>query len=137
VFAVPGHPLDPRAEGTNLLLKTGATLVTETRDILETLEPMAGLNAQAFREIQHPSHVQHAFDPVQSSTGPPAVSDRDRSSVTSALGPHPIDLDEVARATSLSARDVRAIVMELDLAGRIERHGAQLISLRPAAAVTD
>ncbi|MEQ1578869.1 MAG: DNA-processing protein DprA [Hyphomicrobium sp.] len=130
VFAVPGHPLDPRAEGTNQLLKTGAVLATEARDILETLEPMAGLNKQSFREI-----VSHP--PLQLSTvviGPPAVSDRDRAAVVQALGPHPIDLDEIGRSIGLNARDVRAIVMELDLAGRIERHGAQLISLKPADA---
>jgi DNA processing protein len=126
VFAVPGHPLDPRAEGTNLLLKTGATLVTESRDVLETLEPMAGLTAQAFREIPQAAPIAPVF-----AAGAPSVSDRDRSAVVSALGPHPIDLDEVARATSLSAREVRSIVMELDLAGRIERHGAQLVSLLP------
>jgi DNA processing protein len=130
VFAVPGHPLDPRAEGTNLLLKTGATLVTEARDVLETLEPMAGLNKQAFREILLPSHAASEFEGRQLASGPPTVSDQERTAVVAALGPHPIDMDEVARATTLSAREVRAIVMELDLAGRIERHGAQLVSLR-------
>ncbi len=128
VFAVPGHPLDPRAEGTNQLLKTGATLVTEARDIVETLEPMAGLNKLAFREILAPP----AWQPSPFATSPPSVSDADRQSVVQALGPHPIDLDEVGRATTLSVRDVRSIVMELDLAGRIERHGAQLVSLRPS-----
>ncbi len=43
VFAVPGHPLDPRAAGTNQLLKDGATLVTAAADIIETLRPMLGL----------------------------------------------------------------------------------------------
>jgi DNA processing protein len=33
VFAVPGSPLDPRAEGTNSLIKQGATPVTEAADI--------------------------------------------------------------------------------------------------------
>lgn len=127
VFAVPGHPLDPRAEGTNQLLKTGATLVTEARDVLETLEPMAGLNKQAFREIISPL----SMTPVAVAAGPPTVSDQDRQAVVQALGPHPIDLDEIGRATALSVRDVRAIIMELDLAGRIERHGAQLVSLLP------
>lgn len=127
VFAVPGHPLDPRAEGTNQLLKTGATLVTEARDILETLEPMAGLNRQAFREIMAPALLQ----PAPLATGPPSVSDNDRQAVVQALGPHPIDIDEIGRATSMSVRDVRSIIMELDLAGRIERHGAQLVSMRP------
>ena len=127
VFAVPGHPLDPRAEGTNQLLKTGATLVTEAKDILETLEPMAGLNRQAFREII----VQSPMLPAPLATGPPSVSDNDRQAVIQALGPHPIDIDEIGRATSMSVRDVRSIIMELDLAGRIERHGAQLVSMRP------
>lgn len=130
VFAVPGHPLDPRAEGTNLLLKTGAILVTEAKDILETLEPMAGLNKQAFREILQPAQSRSAYEHSVGASGPPSVSDQERSAVFAALGPHPIDMDEVARATALSAREVRAIIMELDLAGRIERHGAQLVSLR-------
>ena len=109
------------------MLKTGATLVTEARDILETLEPMAGLNARAFREII----VQSPMLPAPLATGPPSVSDNDRQAVVQALGPHPIDIDEIGRATSMSVRDVRSIIMELDLAGRIERHGAQLVSMRP------
>jgi DNA processing protein len=44
VFAIPGHPLDPRAEGTNRLIKNGATLVTEPHDVLEQLRPMSGLS---------------------------------------------------------------------------------------------
>lgn len=129
VFAVPGHPLDPRAEGTNQLLKTGATLVTEPKDVLETLEPMAGLSHQAFREII----PQPTLAPLEIASGPSDISEQERKSVVQALGPHPIDIDEVGRATSLSARDVRSIIMELDLAGRVERHGAQLVSLRAPA----
>jgi DNA processing protein len=40
VFAIPGHPLDPRAEGTNALIKSGATMVTEPEDVLSALAPM-------------------------------------------------------------------------------------------------
>ena len=40
VFAVPGSPLDPRAEGTNGLIKQGATPVTETGDIVSVLRPI-------------------------------------------------------------------------------------------------
>ena len=43
VFALPGHPLDPRAEGTNRLIKQGATLVTEPSEVVEVLRPMIGL----------------------------------------------------------------------------------------------
>jgi DNA processing protein len=53
--------------------------------------------------------------------------------VLSALGPHPIDIDELTRATGLTSRIVQMALMELDLAGRIERHGSQLVSLRAAA----
>ena len=131
VFAVPGHPLDPRAEGTNQLLKTGATLVTEPRDVLETLEPMAGLNAQAFREII-PAAPFKDHDNNSSMPGLADVSDHDRHAILQALGPHPTDLDEIVRATGIGARTVRTIIMELDLGGRIERHGAHLVSLHPA-----
>ncbi len=47
VFAVPGHPLDPRAEGTNRLLKNGATMATEPEDVIEVLRTDA---ARADRE---------------------------------------------------------------------------------------
>lgn len=126
VFAIPGHPLDPRAEGTNQLLKTGATLVTEANDILEALEPMTGLGSRAFRELPEPPPL--APPPPD---GPPEVSDKDRSLVLSALGPHPVDMDEIGRSTGLGVREVRILLMELDLAGKIVRHGQQMVSLAP------
>lgn len=127
VFAVPGHPLDPRAEGTNRLLKTGATLVTEPSDIIEALEPIAGMQARAFREIA----PEPMTPPAPRPHPPPLLSDSQRGAVLGALGPHPIDIDELARSTGLDVREVRIVVMELDLAGRIERHGGQLVSLLP------
>ena len=128
VFAVPGHPLDPRAEGTNQLLKTGATLVTEPADVLEALEPISGLGTRAFRE---PAAAVHAPRPIESEAASPvAFGDGDRARVLAALGPHPVDADEVGRAAGLEARQLRIILMELDLAGRIERHGAHMVSLR-------
>src|SRR5262249_44343570 len=42
VFAVPGSPLDPRAEGTNELIKQGATLVTDAADVSAVLRPILG-----------------------------------------------------------------------------------------------
>src|SRR5690606_26130373 len=55
VFAVPGSPLDPRAAGANGLLKDGATLVTETRDVLETLAPLAGPLLPRTLPLEEPS----------------------------------------------------------------------------------
>ena len=85
VFAVPGHPLDPRAEGTNKLLKTGATLVTEPGDILEALEPIAGVKSRAFREIA----PEPPPDPPPRLGPPPSLSDGERNRVLAALGPQP------------------------------------------------
>ena len=124
VFAIPGHPLDPRAEGTNQLLKTGATLVTEANDVFEALEPIAKLGTRSFREFAPPAAALSA--PPEAIPDP---SQHDREAVLSALGPHPIDIDEIGRATGLGIRAVRVVLMELDLSGRIERHGVQLVSL--------
>ena len=123
VFAVPGHPLDPRAEGTNQLLKNGATLATEPADILSALEPLARERPRGLTE------ESAAPTPRPLSGTPPApITSKARDLVLAALGPQPIDVDEVVRCTGLGAREVRIVLMELDLAGRVERHGAQLVS---------
>jgi DNA processing protein len=123
VFAVPGHPLDPRAEGTNQLLKNGATIATEPQDIISQLMPMiTPPRPRGFRDI---------LDEAEVAPIPPAsfdVDESDRGRVLNLLGPHPVDIDEVVRATGLGVREVRVILMELDLAGEIERHGQQLVS---------
>jgi DNA processing protein len=118
VFAVPGHPLDPRAAGTNHLLKQGATLVTEAADIVAVIEPMlAG-------PIELPRQIAPANAP-----GLTEVAGNDRARVLEALGPAPIGVDDVVRTTGLDARAVRVVLIELDLAGRLERHGGQRVSL--------
>lgn len=121
VFAIPGHPLDPRAEGTNQLLKQGATFVTDPGDILSGLQPMLTLPG-----------VQDAVPEVGETRGwteMPDPSSGDRARVLSALGPQPCDIDEIGRVCGLSARAVRLVLVELDLAGHIERHGQHLVSL--------
>ena len=61
------------------------------------------------------------------------VVDADRDRIAAALGPHPVDIDALVRATGLPIRAVQIALMELDLSGRIERHGAQLVSLKSAS----
>jgi len=129
VFAVPGHPLDPRAEGTNQLLKSGATIATGPEDVIEVLEPLAGLRRTSFRE---PSTI--APTPPAAPEPPPSPGDDDRRQILSVLGPAPIDIDELVRVTRLPIRAVHVLLMELDLAGRIVRHGGQLVSLAPGDA---
>jgi DNA processing protein len=60
---------------------------------------------------------------------PPEIAASDRQRVLAALSPSPVDIDELIRATDLSARKVQIVLLELDLAGRLQRHGRQLVSL--------
>jgi DNA processing protein len=124
VFAVPGHPLDPRAEGTNKLLKSGATLVTEPDDLLSALAPLTRPPNYHLRD-----EAEADFAPGIVTEPPPPLSDHDRDRVVAALGPAPIDVDSLVRGTGLSIRAVQAALIELALAGRIERHGNGLLSL--------
>ncbi len=124
VFAVPGSPLDPRAAGTNGLLKDGAVMVTEAADVASELAPLTG------REIPEPDHFSEP--PVFSATPPPADEDRDR--VVDALGPVPTTTDEIIRHTGLHPVQVFMVLLELDLAGRLERHSGGAVSLLPGDA---
>lgn len=128
VFAVPGHPLDPRAEGTLKLLQDGATLATSARDIIETLGPIGATSQSGLEDATEPSVFQVQTRSHLEPAAPPEEADTEK--VLSALGPSPIDMDEIARATGLTIRSVRSIIFELDLSGRIEHHGQQLIALK-------
>ena len=119
VFAVPGSPLDPRAAGTNGLLKDGATLVTEARDVIDAISPQIGRPAGETDTFKEP--------PDFSATPPPGDSDRER--VVEALGPVPTGVDEIIRHTGLHPAQVFMILLELDLAGRLERHAGGQVSL--------
>lgn len=129
VFAVPGHPLDPRAEGTNNLLKSGATLVTTPDDVLEMLKPIAGGGPQS----RWPS-LSEARAPAPSPrlSEPPPIGPNERDAVLAALSAAPADLDAIAQATQLPIRYVQIALLELELAGRIVRPGPGLVALRSA-----
>ncbi|MER9253625.1 DNA-processing protein DprA [Mesorhizobium sp. M0184] len=119
VFAVPGSPLDPRAAGANGLLKDGATLVTEAADITSAIAPLVGAWAPRTSPLEEP--------PDFSATPPPREDDRDR--VVEALGPTPVAVDEIIRHTGLHPAQVFMVLLELDLAGRLERHAGGNVSL--------
>ena len=124
VFAVPGSPLDPRAEGTNGLLKQGATLVTEAADVIAVLEPILGrgLDLPAQKLEQAPAHEQPG--PLDSE---PAEDERTR--IVALLGPTPTAIDDLVRMSHASPAIVRTVLLELEIAGRLERHGGALVSL--------
>src|SRR5438445_1664152 len=117
VFAVPGSPLDPRAAGTNDLIKQGATLTTEASDVINAVAPI----------MERPV----AFA-AREGDGEPLDFDADaseRKRIIDLLGPSPISLDDLIRMSDASAAVVRSVLLELELAGRLERHGGGLVSL--------
>ncbi|GAC1620233.1 MAG: DNA-processing protein DprA [Bradyrhizobium sp.] len=115
VFAVPGSPLGPRAAGTNDLIKQGATLNTEASDVINAIEPILG-RPVALRE---PDDEPLASEPDAG----------DRARIVDLLGPTPILLDDLIRMAGTSPAIVRTVLLELELAGRLERHGGGLVSL--------
>ncbi|TAL79213.1 MAG: DNA-protecting protein DprA [Beijerinckiaceae bacterium] len=166
VLAVPGSPLDPRAEGTNDLLRDGATICTSAQDVIDALaaqierpEPERDLFAESWPdepdetlwdelelpEIDAPPRAAartkdksfagdssrigaapyDATPGALSLSGDPATM---RSRIVALLGPTPISIDELARATAAPAGDVRAILLELELAGQLERQPGDLVS---------
>ena len=122
VFAVPGSPLDPRAEGTNGLIKQGATPVTETADIISVLRPIVEQKEMPAREPQSTSTEGAAPETVE-----PAADERGR--IVGLLGPAPVQIDDLIRLSKSSPAVVRMVLLELDIAGRLERHGGGLVSL--------
>lgn len=170
VFAVPGSPLDPRAEGANDLLRNGATLCTQSSDVCEALRPILrdGLPepGSLFEDRGHrpaveplwdeldlfeeaapttmPDHEMDEEDAPAFVPGPPASpasaaalrGEPARQRVLELLGPTPVRLDDLARLSGAAVADVRMVLLDLELEGRVERHGANLVSLTGAAAQT-
>ena len=117
VMAVPGSPLDPRAQGCNLLIREGATLIQTVDDVIEAVGP---IDARMVRE------------PVQRFTAAAAPLDAgegERRSLIDLLGPTPVAVDELVRQSGQDASTVQLVLLELELAGRVERHAGAKISL--------
>ncbi|MEY9781630.1 DNA-processing protein DprA [Sinorhizobium fredii] len=128
VFAVPGSPLDPRCHGTNDLLKQGAIVTTSTADVIEGLAPLSRDDLFSRLTAREP-----AVEPAPSV--PPAAAtlgEGGRALVVEALGPTPVEIDDIIRHTGLAASEVHLVLLELDLAGQLCRHGANLVSLAPS-----
>jgi DNA processing protein len=124
VFAVPGSPLDPRAEGCNSLLKQGATLVTEVEDVLAVLRPILGQPLD--RSMPEPEPI--APSPTAAEPGDEPAADA-RNRIVELLGPTPVSIDELIRLAGRSPAVVRIVLLELEVAGRLQRHGGGLVSL--------
>ena len=118
IFAVPGSPLDPRAKGANRLIKEGATLTECADDILSVLSPMLG---GAFREPE-------GLSPTPPAEAPEAEADRIRDRIEEALGPSPVEIDELIRQLGAPVAAVLTVILELELAGRCQRHPGNRVS---------
>ena len=163
VFAVPGSPLDPRAEGSNDLLRQGATLCTQSSDVIEALAPIlrnglpepgslfeAGTvdpveplwdEMDLFAEPAPTTLAGHEMDEeAPPPLFPEMASAKEQRAlaetpeelalrVTALLGPSPVNMDDLARLSGASVADVRMVLLDLELDGRIERHGGNLVSL--------
>ena len=122
VFAVPGSPLDPRCKGTNDLIRRGATLTEGAQDVIEGLSGMLRTPlAEPFSPPPGggPSHWN--FDENELSQARPKVLE--------ALGPTPVMVDDLVRECQLSPAVVLTVLLELELAGRVERHPGSRFSL--------
>ena len=120
VFAVPGSPLDPRSEGANLLIQQGAQLVTCAEDIQQSVNPLTRGTEQTGYSLEDDAIHPPINDEPDNS---------DRAKVVAALDHTPVYIDEIIRHTKVDAAKVQMIILELDLAGKIERHAGTRISL--------
>jgi DNA processing protein len=118
VMAVPGSPLDPRAQGCNQLIRDGATLVQNAADVAEAIRPLEN------RVRSGPSHYE---PPREELNGDDALS-----VVEELLGPSPVPVDEIIRLSGAPSGTVQMALLELDLAGRLDRHAGGKVSLRTA-----
>jgi DNA processing protein len=117
VMAVPGSPLDPRAQGCNQLIRDGATLVQNAADVVEVVQPLKS---------------RLAARPIACEPPPEAFDGEAVATVEQLLGPSPVPVDEIIRLSGASSGAVQMALLELDLAGRLDRHAGNRVSLRPA-----
>ncbi len=115
VMAIPGSPLDPRAQGCNLLIREGATLVQTAADVVEALSafgegPQLGMRYKA-------AEPTAAFDDVAAEAG-----ETERGAIESLLSPTPVAVDELVRLSALPAAIVATVLLDMELEGRLVRH---------------
>ena len=119
VMAVPGSPLDPRAQGCNQLIRDGATLIQNAADVLEAIRPIQPRFASPRSEYQPEPEWMNGEDGAV-------------SIVEDLLGPSPVPVDEIIRLSGAPSGAVQMALLELDLAGRLDRHAGGKVSMRAA-----
>ena len=120
VMAVPGSPLDPRAQGCNQLIRDGATLIQTVSDVMESITHLNGKVASSSRSFDH--------RPAAPVDAEPDI----RLRIEELLGPSPVPVDEIVRLSGAEPGAVQLVLLELDLAGRLDRHAGNKVSLQAA-----
>lgn len=123
VFAVPGSPLDPRARGGNDLIRQGAVLVETAVDVLDNLPDATGMALFRTASVEP--------EPVADVADPPADA---RDAVLSLLSAEPTKVDDLMRRCQFSASAVLAVLLELELAGRVQTLPGSRVALLSDAA---
>ena len=123
VFAVPGSPTrSARGRHQQPFASQGATLVTSAADVIEVLRPM--MNGGARRHARN-GNASDRRDEIE----PPPADDTLRARLQGLLGPAPVSVDDLVRETKAPPGAMQMALLELELAGRIERHGGGMVSL--------
>ncbi|MBV1701602.1 MAG: DNA-processing protein DprA [Hyphomicrobiales bacterium] len=169
VFAVPGSPLDPRAEGTNDLLREGASLCTRVEDVLQAIEPIMNREPQgeadlfaeprnlfgnaseplwdesdllgddpdlkaipatvARMEMDEPEQAHATPATLRPQTHAPEPADTEvYARIVNLLSPAPISIDDLCRSANCSINILRQVLLDIELDGRLQRHGGNLVS---------
>lgn len=115
VMAVPGSPLDPRAQGCNALIRDGATLIQNAADVLEQIRPIGQM-------------VRAPVDRWQTMPTGADADDAMRSKIADLLGHTPVAIDELVRQSGAPPATVAVLLLELELAGRLSRHAGGRVS---------
>ena len=123
VMAAPGSPLDPRCEGSNALLREGATLITRSDHVIEALGPLIdrGPPPPAPISLAQAESAGFALD---------LPAEDERARILELLGPSPASVDDLVRQSGCGARLVQIVLLELELAGRLERRLNGSVALR-------
>jgi DNA processing protein len=122
VFAIPGSPMDPRCHGTNKLLKEGATMVETVRDILGNLAPLGELPLAEQQSLN--------FHEAPAASLDEQTLERARAAIIESLGASPTMTDDILAMTGVTPHLLMAVLLELELAGRLERHAGSKVALR-------
>ena len=118
VMAIPGSPLDGRATGCNQLIRDGAVLVQTPEDVIELLSGFDGTPRSTFREAA-PAYV----------VADDELAEAEPADLAALLTAAPVAVDELIRQSGEPAAAVQMALLELELAGRLERHAGGRVSL--------